>query len=314
MGAGYTRWFREGGNIELKQDTFFDGWNWIALPNFVFVKPVWPLGKIINIGPGKEEMYFFTPGTMIFDNLIKPKDPRKPVFLSTMPHRDWMKDFFANLNEYNTTNYVKYQGIIREVKVPVDKKQRFIEAGGSFQKKINPSTIGHIVLCMQPGCILGARVEIHGTTFIGHGHTTTGAISSEKTKEFIENRTHNFENILQNTKKNVWVASRDRRFRITERATSLVDNLSPMADKHLVSTMRYLVAAWEEIKPIVINNLARAHANGASGAVEVKIINVRECKHAPDLYSEILPCWPTLVNETVHRFGSDALTALLDGY
>ncbi len=186
------------------------------------------------------------------------------------------------------------------------KKQRFLNAGGAFDKH-RVSEMSAVVLCSAKNCpVIPALQSVIPSM---HAHYIYDVDKQTyKKSDFLSKRDHNFENILQNTDEYVWHAARDRKFYIRESQRDiLIDGRYPkMADKHLISTIRYLVAAWVEIQKIFNPKPKNA----------VNIIlwqSIQACKNAPSLYEIILPCWPILVNETIQRFGPDALTSLLDG-
>lgn len=201
----------------------------------------------------------------------------------------------------------------KETKVPtVSKRQRFLDAGGSFSKPEMYFTDRNNIAIMPcyngPTCRARPVYEAGGSI---HFHNS---VQKEK-NWFVKDRTHNFENILQNTNENIWHAARDRRFYIKQGQGFGYIGKETMADKHLISTMRYLVAAWEEIKKEAITKLSSmlSQRNSISGILQEKKNEINACENAPSFYLDILPCWATLTAEFVERFGSEALTSVLDG-
>lgn len=343
MGAGYTRWFREGGGIFLRPATHYmlGIMEECKACNYeVVAKPVsLPNGHLLY----RPALGLYIPWPKqveTFRNMFKPDT--KYVAISTAPHRDWMKYF---LDRYRGLPYVSidtetqgtWMGLGRnpnpELKasralmnenqlkhyrkdaMPItieEKKSRFLRTGGSFTPKQKAvSNTSTVVLCGTNRCPVTPQLPTVIPSMHAHYIYDVNP-TSFKEEYFVKERDHNFENILQNTEQNIWVASGNRRLYIKDNSVypGIMTHNKSMADKHLVNTMRYLVASWLEVKKVIL----------ASGRQDTPVFIQRQYKaieltpNAASMYLTVLPCWPTLCNEVKERFGAEALTAILDGF
>lgn len=317
MGAGYTRWFKEGGFIGLFDKAEFNGQFWYQVdPPQVVATPVWPTKKT-SILPGKDDLLDAFLG--LAEN-TKRKDFISPLSLSfdNETYKGWDLGYGLSQTVLMNKDQLKYY---RKDAMPItveEKKNRFVRAGGSFDQMVRTTVDGQswIKKCSVTSAKHCSIVPSYIIPYSGHYHPDTERMA-RVTEE--KERDHNFENILQNTEENVWVASRNRRLYIRDNSIfpgySDPRNEKSMTDKHLVNTMRYLVSNYKEIKDRVLKVISPENAVGILASTwTVKRKDLLECKHAPDLYSEILPCWPTLCSEVKERFGAEALTAILDGF
>lgn len=338
MGAGYTRWFRPGGDIwvyetignpsnhrrvsHMPSDIILERFPHFKDKYHIVAKPVWPSKKsFFGLYDPQPVSYFaqaMVDGYTVhkFGEDIYFLQPNR-IYISTEPSKDWVNNWYKNYKKHpyvsiDTETQGTWLGLDRkETKVPtVSKQQRFLDAGGSFSKP-EASFIDrdNIVIAICYDGQYCKRRPIYRPNMVNHYHPVVKPAVKEVW--FVTARTHNFENILQNTDENIWHAARDRKFAIREsRAMVGIHNAyASMADKHLVSTMRYLVAAWKEIQKIVVDNY---YAESWAFVILHKK-KIEDAKNAPSFYAIILPCWSTLVSEFVERFGSEALTSVLDG-
>lgn len=315
MGAGYTRWFRPGGDIGI-----FLLWNNVPServpcirkprhyrPEYeIRVKPVWPSNKT-SVLPN--DLYpahtiEFVSVNPSFKHTVHKFDKDIYFFQPDVTPDVTYIDEAANFTEEQIKEFWNTIGKkIKGEKVPTNKRQRFLDAGGRFEKQSTDNS--ELYICKNYICNTKPRYFIPLASAF-HYHP----IGTINEAWFVKDRTHNFENILQNTNKNIWHAARDRKFYIRDNSRYAgPKTYVPMADKHLISTMRYLVAAWEEIKKIVLKDTG-PHQYSFVYRLNQRIYST---KNAPSFYEIILPCWPTLVSEFVERFGSEALTSVLDG-
>lgn len=319
MGAGYTRWFRPGGWIGFLHDK--EGYTNVPLTDIciectVFAESVWPSKKSFfglydpqpvnyfaqaivdrhTVHKLGEDIYFFTPGVTYIDEATKIKEEQWEELKNS--------DLLGNLSRL--ADFYR-----KETKVPnVSKRQRFLDAGGSFsQPTIRTTVEGSVWVkkCHVTDSDKCRQEPKYIVPYSGHYHPDFERMS---VPSYVKNRTHNFENILQNTDENIWHAARDRKFYIKQGQGFGYIGKDTMADKHLISTMRYLVAAWKEIQ----QQIFKANKSFPNyGMFKQLILKSGQAKNAPSFYEIILPCWPTLVSEFVERFGSEALTSVLDG-
>lgn len=115
--------------------------------------------------------------------------------------------------------------------------------------------------------------------------------------------------------------SSDRYWRSSDSRTTLI---SEMVDQHLINTMRFLMRNFERIKQQYLQrtldlynfNSSSDHppmTAGVSTLVYKHKNTVMKIKTSASFYTEILPCFPTLAEEIVKRFGQRALRSLYDG-
>lgn len=152
------------------------------------------------------------------------------------------------------------------------------------------------------------------------------SVQNEKSKRFTnaggklpdthkpEDKKLHFATILSNPDKYIWRASRNRNFWIVSKdwTSSRTSGMSLLEDKHLINVMRYLITNWSAMQDVVLFELASFYKKFPQMLGNNKQ-ELAPRKNASDFFIETLACWPTLVNETVERFGSDALLSLLDG-
>lgn len=124
-----------------------------------------------------------------------------------------------------------------------------------------------------------------------------------------EDKKLHFATILSNPDKYIWRASRNRNFFIQAKNPSGGAS-GVLEDKHLINVMRYLITNWKGMEEIIFFEL-KVFYNKFPGMKTVNVVQLY--RSAPDMLENCLACWSTLVNETVERFGSDALLSLLDG-
>lgn len=186
-----------------------------------------------------------------------------------------------------------YTGNLKEEK-QMDKKTRFLNAGGSFG--FTP-TKGFI--CFAHPCYIHGRQNIVNPN-PANTHIHIDPVHAKKvTNRTIEPEKH-YKFILENKETTHWHASGDRRL--------MIDDKDSVVDKHLVNIMRFLIENWQDICKAYLDTVPNY---GAIFSIRNFIINAQ---NAPTFFALVLPCWGMLVNETVNRFGAEALTALLDGF
>lgn len=137
--------------------------------------------------------------------------------------------------------------------------------------------------------------------------TNAGGKLTENIKP--EDKKLHFATILSNPDKYIWRASRNRWFYISLKHS---EGIQVIEDKHLINVMRYLITNWSAMQDVVLFELVSFYKQFPQMLSNNKQ-KLAPRKSAPDFFNETLACWPTLVNETVERFGSDALLSLLDG-